>query len=88
MRRFKTSVYVDRELWERFKKTFRSRGLTRVLEEALEEKLLEESSEGVLPPLDNAWSVEVNFEPVTPRKSVSGLVKVERRRREKSLSRQ
>ncbi|HLH45451.1 MAG TPA: hypothetical protein VKV31_01670 [bacterium] len=86
MRRFKTSVYVDRELWERFKMTFRSRGLTRVLEEALEEKLLEESLEGVLPPLDNTWSVEVNFEPVTPKKSVSGLVKVGRRRREKSLS--
>jgi len=42
--------------------------------------------EEALPPLDDARSVEVNFEPVTPRRSVSGLVKVGRRHREKCLS--
>jgi hypothetical protein len=56
------------------------------LEDALSEKLFEENLEAQLPRLDETSSIEINFEPITPKKSVSELVEIERRRREKSVS--
>ena len=87
--RVKTSIYIDRELWEKFKRYVRSRGLevSRFLEELIREGMLEDDLSDALSELIREESAELDFEPVKPRGGlVSGLVRELRDERADSLS--
>uniref|UniRef100_A0A7C1CGC9 CopG family transcriptional regulator n=1 Tax=Thermofilum adornatum TaxID=1365176 RepID=A0A7C1CGC9_9CREN len=85
MRR-KTSIYVDGDLWERFKKHAVARGVevSSLLEELMREELGDYVDEalGVLAGSD---SYELDFEPVEPKGPVSQCVREMRDERERGL---
>ena len=78
----KTSIYVDRELWDRFKKYALSKGMgaSRLLEELMVDEMVEEAIGNVLLGLTGSKSYEeVDFKPIKPRKGIaSELVRVMR----------
>lgn len=86
--RSKTSIYVDKDLWQRFKQHTVRSGLQ--VSKALESLMEEEMVDGVL---DRAFSqaiggesYELDFEPIEPREAtVSELVRVMRDDRTDSL---
>jgi hypothetical protein len=84
--RRKISVYVDVELWERFKKYAEERGVgaSRLLEELIREELGDYVDE-VLGALAGSDSYELDFEPVEPKGSVSLFVREMRDERERGL---
>jgi post-segregation antitoxin (ccd killing protein) len=86
----KTSIYVDRDLWERYKSSVLGRGLeiSRALEELMEEDLPEYLLEKAVERLgEEAW-YEIDFEPVKPREgTVSAYVRAMRDERSNSLPR-
>ena len=88
MARVKTSVYVDGELWERFRRYALRRGLGvgRALEELLREELFLEDLGDALLGLAGGEDYELDFEPVRAREPVSGLVRDLRDERADSLS--
>ncbi|MEM4312219.1 MAG: hypothetical protein QXX95_07510 [Nitrososphaerales archaeon] len=67
----KTSVYVDKELWEKYKSSVARKGLevSKALEELIEEEVPEEILERVVKNLEEKY--EIDFEPVKP---IEGLV--------------
>jgi hypothetical protein len=85
MRR-KTSVYVDGDLWERFKKHAVARGVevSSLLEELMREELGDYVDEA-LGELAGSDSYELDFEPVEPKGSVSQFVREMRDERERGL---
>ena len=88
MARVKTSIYVDRDLWERFKRYARSRGfeVSKLLEEIMREEMLEDELAAVIDELSPTASDELDFEPVKPRGGlVSSLVRRMRDEREGSI---
>ncbi|MEB3772292.1 MAG: hypothetical protein GSR82_01270 [Desulfurococcales archaeon] len=81
MVRVKTSIYVDRDLWERFKRHARRKGLetSHLLERVLEEEIAEDEIDEALLKLAGSEVDEIDFEPVEPRRGlVSELVRVVR----------
>ncbi len=75
MSKFKTSIYIDRKLWEKFKEYARRRGIkvSRLIEELMKEVLVEELLDGLI---CVERDVELDFEPVVPRGDiVSDLVR-------------
>ena len=82
----KISVYVDVELWERFKKYAEERGAgaSRLLEELIREELGDYVDEA-LGELAGSDSYELGFEPVEPKGSVSQFVREMRDERERGL---
>lgn len=89
--RTKTSIYVDRELWERFRRYARSKGIevSRLLEEMIREEMLEEELSNAIDELGVGELEELDFEPITPKGGlVSTLVRELRDERDNSLSRQ
>jgi hypothetical protein len=84
--RRKISVYVDVELWERFKKHAVERGVgaSRLLEELIREELGDYVDEA-LGALAGSDSYELDFEPVEPKGPVSWFVRVMRDERERGL---
>ena len=89
MAKIKTSIYVDKELWERFKLRAARRGLevSQALEELIREELFEEMFNVVLKGIGEAESYEIDFEPVKPRAGpVSVFVRALRDERVDSLS--
>ena len=85
MRR-KTSVYVDGELWERFKRYAAARGVevSSLLEELMREELGDYLDEA-LGELAGSEGYELDFEPVKPRGPVSSVVREMRDERERGL---
>ncbi len=83
----KTSIYIDRELWEKFKRHARARGVevSRLLEELMREELVEEELGKII----GEWLGdldELDFEPIPPRGgAVSVLVREMRDERCNSL---
>lgn len=67
----KTSIYVDRELWRKFKRYASRRGMdmSSLLEDLIREGLVEESLDGVLLELAGSEDYEVDFEPSSPGRS-------------------
>lgn len=91
MGKAKTSIYVDRELWEKFKRYARSKGIevSKLLEEMIREEMLEDELSDALGRLAAGELEELDFEPITPRGGlVSTLVRELRDERSNSLSRQ
>ncbi|MEM3047535.1 MAG: CopG family transcriptional regulator [Candidatus Bathyarchaeia archaeon] len=79
MAKAKTSVYVDRDLWARFKEYASKNGshVSRKLEELIEDSLVERELDEAFPRLREGY--EVDFDPVEPKGAlVSGLVRVVR----------
>ena len=90
MVRVKTSIYVDRDVWKRFRDYARRRGVevSRLLEELMLEAMLEEEVLKALEELGEASPVELDFEPIEPRGGlVSELVREMRDERVSSASR-
>ena len=79
-------MYVDVELWERFKKYAEKRGVgaSRLLEELMREELGDYVDEA-LGELAGSDSYELDFEPVELKGSVSQFVRVMRDERERGL---
>jgi hypothetical protein len=75
MTKVKTSIYADKELWEKFKLNSARRGFeaSQVLEELIREELFEELFDEALKGMDEGKSYEIDFEPVKPK---AGLVSV------------
>jgi len=85
--RVKTSIYIDRELWEKLKAYARSRNMevSRLLEELVKENLDSEIVD-ILGELVGEGFVELDFEPVKAKGLVSGLVREIRDERAAGLS--
>lgn len=89
MVRKKTSAYIDEELWTKFKlyASKRAEDVSRVLEEAIKDEMVEEELESAIMELVNVESYELDFEPVEPKEgTVSQLIRVMRDERADSLS--
>ena len=88
--RVRASVYVDRDLWERFRRYALRRGVSvsGFLEEVIAEGLVEDFLGEVLSELAGAGGFEGGFEPVEVEGggSVSELVRLERDGRARGLS--
>jgi len=84
--RKKTSIYVDEELWERFKRHAAARGVevSRLLEELMMEELGDYLDE-LLGELSGPESYELDFEPVEPSGPVGPIVREMRDERGRSL---
>lgn len=92
MAKVKTSVYIDRELWRRFREYVRRKGgeVSEYLESVIEDAMFEDALVRELSDLIEEGSAdEIDFEPVAPEGgSVSELVRVMRDERAGHLSRQ
>jgi len=71
----KTSIYADKELWEKFKLKVARRGIevSQALEELIRDELFEEMLDEVLKGISDAEGYEIDFEPIKPK---AGLVSV------------
>ena len=79
MVKVKTSIYVDKEIWEMFKRHALRRGVevSRLLEDMMVDEVVEELLDKALLELAGPQDYEVDFEPVEPKEGlVSELVKV------------
>lgn len=85
----KTSVYADKELWERFKLKAARRGIevSQALEELIRDELFEEMFDEVLKGISETEGYEIDFEPIKPKAGfVSVFVRSLRDERANSLS--
>jgi len=71
----KTSIYADKELWEKYKLSLAKRGLevSQALEELIKEELVEDLLDEALKGMVEAKTSEIDFEPVKPK---DGLVSI------------
>ena len=71
----KTSIYADKELWEKFKLKAARRGIevSQALEELIKDELFEEMLDEALKGISNVEGYEIDFEPIKPK---TGLVSV------------
>jgi len=71
----KTSIYVDKELWEKYKLSLAKNRLevSQALEELIREELVEDFLYEALEGMDEAKASEIDFEPVKPE---DGLVSI------------
>ncbi len=85
----KTSIYVDEEIWKRFKAASSKRGTD--MSEILEGLILDDLEGDDLSSVPTGGTepgVELEFKPIKLRgRPVSGLVRVQRDEREDNLSR-
>ena len=85
----KTSIYLDRELWEKFKTYALKKGVevTKILEEVIREEMTEDFIGQALAEAGSLEICEIEFEPVKPEGGlVSELVRVMRDERGNSVS--
>ena len=87
MARKKTSIYVDEEVWEEFKRYAVAKGVdaSSLLEEIIREELLSYFDD-VLSNIAGPEDYQINFEPVEPKGDVSALIREMRDERARSLS--
>ena len=88
MVKVKTSVYVDKGLWNSFKEYASKCGVevSKMLEELIRDALVEVELNKAFAEMGDTY--EVDFDPIEPReKTVSDLVRVIRDERENSLFR-
>ena len=84
--RKRTSIYIDEELWERFKKHAAAKGVevSSLLEELMKDELGDYLYEA-LSELIGSESYEIDFEPVEPKGPVSPVVREIRDERERRI---
>lgn len=85
MAKTKTSIYVDGDLWRRFREHSSRRGVevSKLLEELIEDALVELELDKVLAEVKDDY--EIDFDPVEPRGPVSDLVRAVRYERAGSV---
>jgi len=86
----KTSIYVDDELWKRFKSASSKKGMdmSKVLEDLIIDELEAEDFGSMLTATAKSGVVELEFKPIRLRGApVSDLIKAQRDERENHLSR-
>ena len=84
----KTSIYIDKGLWEKFKKYASKKGLeaSRLLEELIRDEIIDDALESILLDLASSENYEIDFEPIRTREGgVSELIRVMRDERSSSL---
>ncbi len=89
MAKVKTSIYVDKELWEKFKLQASKNGveLTQLLEEMIQDNLIDNFLNKIVEEAGDIEDYEIKFEPIEPEEgSISGLVRVMRDERGNHLS--
>jgi hypothetical protein len=88
MARKKTSIYVDKEIWEEFKKhaTSRRMDVSDLLEDIMKEELLNYLDDA-LSNIAGSEDYQIDFEPVEPKEIVSTLIREMRDERAAGLSR-
>lgn len=89
MRRVKTSIYIDKDLWERFKRYAARLGMepSKLLEEMLRNGMIEEAILEIMAKMSGVKDYELDFEPIEPRRgSVSGLVRALRNAEQASVT--
>jgi len=87
----KTSIYVDRELWERFKEYALRRGVevSKLLEDMVRDEMIEEILDEALLSMVGSEDYEIDFKPIKPREGlVSELIRVAREERASDIPRQ
>ncbi|MBO3798420.1 MAG: CopG family transcriptional regulator [Thermoproteota archaeon] len=85
----KTSIYIDKEVWEKFKLTASKKGMeaSKMLEEIMRDEMAEDFLEQALRDLKDYEGREIDFEPVEPEGGpVSELIRVMRDERNSSVS--
>ena len=90
MVKVKTSIYVNKDLWEKFKRYALRMGIevSNLLEDMMREELIEEVLDETLLNLAGFESYEIDFKPIKPKEGyVSELVRVMRNERAGSISR-
>lgn len=89
MVKVKTSVYIDKGLWEKLKSHASRNGMeiTQMLEEMIKGEMAEDLLDRVIEDMGVAEDYELGFEPVEPEGgSVSELVRAMRDARDDSIS--
>lgn len=89
MGKTKTSIYVDKDVWEKFKLMASKKGVeaSKMLEEIMREEMAEDFLEQALKDLKDYEGREIDFEPVEPEGGpVSELIRVMRDERNSSVS--
>jgi len=87
----KTSIYIDKELWEKFKKYAFKKGteVSNLLEDIIRDAIIEETIGDTLLKLAGPDNYELDFKPIEPKEGlVSELIRVMRNERANNLSRQ
>ncbi len=90
MVKVKTSIYVDEELWDKFKKYALREGkkVSSLLEEIMRDEMVKEVLDSVLLELAGSEGYEIDFEPVKPKEGlVSELIREMRDERADHISR-
>jgi len=90
MTKVKTSIYVDKELWNIFKKYALRRGIevSKLIEELIKNEIIEYTLDAELLKLAGTEDFELDFEPIRPKEGlVSELVRVMRDERANNISR-
>jgi hypothetical protein len=91
MTKVKTSIYIDREAWERFKRYASRRGVdaSSLLEEIIMDEDLAEALNEAVSEISPSGGYELDFEPVEPREGpISGLIRDMRDERTGHIPRQ
>ena len=89
MVKVKTSIYINKELWEKFKRHAARKGVevSRLLEEMISDEIIEDALEDALLGLAGSENYEIDFEPIKAREgTVSDLIRVMRDERSNNLS--
>ncbi|MCE4614433.1 MAG: ribbon-helix-helix domain-containing protein, partial [Desulfurococcales archaeon] len=88
--RYKTSVYIDRELWEKLRNYARRRNMeiSKLLEELIREGIVEEELIEVLDDMVEEETIELDFEPILIEAGeISSIVREMRDERSNRISR-
>jgi len=85
----KTSIYVDKDLWERFKKYASKKGveISELLEEIIREEMFEDDINNILTELTDIDAYEIDFEPIEVKGDISKFIRVLRDERYNNISR-
>jgi hypothetical protein len=87
--KIKTSIYIDKNLWEKLKSIALKNGLevSQMLEEIIKNEIIEDFLEQILERTENFESYEIDFEPLEPEKGfVSEFIRVMRNERSNNIS--
>ena len=84
----KTSIHVDKELWEKFKKYAMKRGIevSNLLENVIRDEIIDEALESTLLEIAGFEDYEIDFQPIEPKEGVvSELIRAMRDERADSI---
>ncbi len=89
MVKVKTSIYLDQDLWRRFKEYALKKGISvsRLIEEIIADEMIEVYLDKVLLELTGSDNYEIDFEPIEPKRGyrVGNLVRSMRGERANSI---